>query len=164
MAKYLKVGTNHQTLVDDDDYEKLKHLRFHKYVSSHNGFIYPRESKTKRYIHRFILNDFDPKTTVDHINRDSLDNRKENLRICTTQQNCINRPAQRNNTTGFKGVFKREKPTPGYKDRWRACIRFNQKLIHLGTFNNPEDAAKAYNDKALELFREFAHLNVIKET
>ena len=77
---------------------------------------------------------------VDHINHDSLDNRKENLRICTIAQNNMNRPGpQKNCKSGVRGVIweKRWK-------RWQATIRVNRKQIYLGIFKELEAAKSAY--------------------
>jgi hypothetical protein len=97
-------------------------------------------------------------TDVDHINGIPTDNRKENLRICTHAQNTRNKHYNTRNLSGYKGVswHKREK-------KWRAQICYNQKVLFLGSFNNIHEAAKAYNQKAKELFKEFAYLNTIQE-
>ena len=65
-------------------------------------------------------------------------------------QNNANRPKQTNNTSGFKGVFKR-------RFKWVAQIRFMRKTIYIGIFDNPEQAHIAYKEKAKELFGEFSH-------
>lgn len=91
---------------------------------------------------------------VDHKNMDSLDNRRENLRVATQIENKRNGSLQRNSSSGFKGVHwhKRDK-------KWMASIRINRKLKHLGQFCSPEEAAKAYNVAAIDAFGEFARLN-----
>jgi hypothetical protein len=118
--------------------------------------------KGEKYIlARYIMNC--PKgMVVDHINGNRLDNRKSNLRICTQFQNTKNRFKSRSNKSGYKGVsfFKAKYPL---KKPWVAEIVYNYKRISLGYFYTKEDAAKAYNKKAIELFGEFAKLNVIKE-
>lgn len=91
---------------------------------------------------------------VDHINRDPLDNRKVNLRICTPKENARNRPAHRDGKTGWKGVSWR-------KDRakWRVnCLR-----REVGHFNCILDAATAYNFAAAELHGEFAVFNAVPQ-
>ena len=64
----------------------------------------------------------------------------------------------KNNTSGYKGVYFNKKA-----NKWMSYIRYNNKLINLGLFVNPIDAAIAYNNKALELFGEYARLNIIPE-
>jgi hypothetical protein len=81
-------------------------------------------------MHRVVVNA--PKgTVVDHINGDSLDNRKENLRICTNAENVRNSPKHSNNTSGYKGVIwaKREQ-------KWCAQIIVDGKLINLGYYSD----------------------------
>ena len=90
---------------------------------------------------------------VDHINGDTLDNRRSNLRLCTPQQNMWNRRVMHNTQTGFKGVArnKRSKLNP-----WKARIRVSGKLVHLGCFPTPEEAHEAYKQAAIKYFGEFA--------
>lgn len=105
------------------------------------------------YLHRLILGagagDF-----VDHINRDGLDCRRSNLRFATPQGNMANVARRRSNPCPFKGVRPR---CDGKK--WTARVQFNGRGIHLGSFDTAEDAARAYDAKAVELFGEFAGLN-----
>jgi len=91
---------------------------------------------------------------VDHKNGNGLDNQKNNLRNCTNQQNHMNRRPKKNCTSKFKGVCRFKKDL-----KWTAVIKFNRKQIYIGIFGNEEDAAKAYDKKAKELFGEFAYLN-----
>jgi len=93
--------------------------------------------------------------TVDHINGDSLDNRRSNLRIGTNAENIRNMRA-RGGTSKYKGVYLRP------DKRWRAHITFNYKKMNLGNHITEESAAIAYNAKATELFGEYARLNVIE--
>lgn len=93
---------------------------------------------------------------VDHINGDGLDNRRRNLRPATTAQNIANQRLHVNNTSGFKGVTRRG-------TLWRAYICPNRRTIWLGTFTTPEDAARAYDEAALEFFGEFARTNFPRE-
>lgn len=107
-------------------------------------------------LHRLILNAPRDKE-VDHINGDSLDNRKVNLRICTHAENLRNVKTR----CGKKGsVYKgvRVDNTCVHR-RWRAQATFNGKLIHIGHFATEEIAAEAYNRKAEELFGDFARVN-----
>ena len=108
--------------------------------------------------HRIIMGITDPKIQVDHINGNKLDNRKENLRLATNQQNNYNVGPQKNNKSGYKGVsWKKD------KNKWEAKIRNNNKLKFLGYFDDLVEAGRAYDRAALELFGEFAWTNFPRE-
>jgi hypothetical protein len=96
---------------------------------------------------------------VDHINRNGLDNRRSNLRPATHSQNSANAGRQTRSTSGFKGVHR----GPVRGKAWRAQIHTAGKKRHLGTFDDPEEAARAYDAAAVELFGEFARTNFPQE-
>ena len=103
-------------------------------------------------LHRFLMGE--PKgMCVDHINGDTLDNRRNNLRIVTAQQNCLNQHF-RKGTSVYKGVAwcKRE-------ERWDIRIMINGKSIFLGYDDDEKEAALVYDEKAFESFGEYAKLN-----
>lgn len=89
---------------------------------------------------------------VDHINGDPLDNRRENLRICTNQQNGWNARRRTPRKSPFKGVMP-------FQGRFYARIKVSGKLRHVGSFPTAEEAARAYDAAAKELFGEYAALN-----
>ncbi|GIZ51736.1 HNH endonuclease signature motif containing protein [Noviherbaspirillum aridicola] len=93
-----------------------------------------------------------PDMDVDHINRNKRDNRPENLRLATTAQNRANIGKQRNNSTGYKGVFLD-------KGKFRAKIKTNGTQRFLGSYGTAEAAAAAYDSAALAAFGEFAMTN-----
>ena len=88
---------------------------------------------------------------VDHINRDKKDNRIENLRKATFQQNSANSRIPSHNTSGYKGVCFDKK-----QNAFMSYITFNGKFKFLGYFKTPEEASDAYFKKAKEFFGEFA--------
>jgi AP2 domain/HNH endonuclease len=89
--------------------------------------------------------------TIDHRDGNVTNNRWNNLRRATWSENNANRCRSRNNTSGYKGVFRCRKT-----GKWRACICKNGQTIHLGAFTTPQAAHAAYVAAARKLFGEFA--------
>jgi hypothetical protein len=99
--------------------------------------------------------------TVDHINGNGFDCRRNNLRKATQEQNTRNRRASRSSTSKWLGVsWCNAHPKSRTKGAWVAQIRIDGQNRHLGRFDREEDAALAYNFAALEHFGEFARFNV----
>lgn len=126
--------------------------------SAGNGYAYckPPGSPlgTRIALHRFISGAKQGEC-VDHIDRNSLNNRSSNLRICSQADNTRNRKAPHTNTSGYKGVSRHSGT-----NRWQARIGIGgNKHKSLGSFATPEEAARAYNAAALERYGEFALLN-----
>ncbi len=93
--------------------------------------------------------------SVDHINHNSLDNRKSNLRECTQSQNLANSRMQSNNSSGFKGVSWDKN-----RNKYHAKISVFDKTVNLGRFKEAAEAAQAYDIAARKYFGEFAYTNV----
>lgn len=149
--KEIKLSKGFIALVDDEDFEWLNQWKW----SYHSGGYAVRMHLGHKmlFMHRFIMNV--PTTLeIDHINHNGIDNRKCNLRICTTSQNLHNTKIQRNNTSGYKGVSFNK-----LTNKWEAYIKINNKKIHLGLFNTSEDAARAYDAKTKNSFGKFALTN-----
>jgi hypothetical protein len=140
-----KNGLVTYALIDKED----AWINEHKWNYSDTG--YAQTGSHSQKMHRLIMK-VTKDQTIDHINGDKLDNRKSNLRLCTIADNNYNRGKQSNNTTGYKGVYRRG-------SKWVAKINKNRKQIHLGQFDSPKDAAKAYDSGALIHFGDFAKLN-----
>jgi hypothetical protein len=145
-------------IVDVADYERLSSFQWRaQFDRDTRGFYAVRgikeNGKNKAVLmHRVILG-AKPGETVDHIDRDTLDNRRANLRIVTKGQNSWNqRLLHAQNTSGFRGVC-------WSGTRWLAQITVNNRLYHLGCFDTPEAAAKAYDRAARELHQGFTPLN-----
>jgi hypothetical protein len=148
-------------LVDDADYEYLMQWKWY-FCKKKDGTGYARRkvysrisAKTYRWksywMHREIMKTPEGMDT-DHRDGNKLNNQKYNLRICTNSQNQSNKRTQRNNTSTFKGVWKSG-------NKWTASINVRKKRIHLGSYIDKSEAAKAYNAAALEHHGEFARLN-----
>jgi hypothetical protein len=143
-------------LVDDDDWEYLN--EFSWYIS-HTGYSYTgiwmkfKQTTKQVKMERFIMRV--PKGfIIDHINGNRCDNRKENLRLVTKQENNINRCKRSGCPTTYKGLTWIAK-----ERRWKVRVKLDGKEYYVGRFVNEIDAAHAYDFKALELFGEIARLN-----
>lgn len=106
-------------------------------------------------MHRLIMGLEDKKLVIDHINGNSLDNRKSNMRICDRGQNQWNSKKTSKATSPFKGVRK----TSGGK--FEARIKTRNITTNLGLFDNELDAARAYNKAARKQHGEYANINII---
>ena len=91
---------------------------------------------------------------IDYINRNRLDNRKENFRIVTQAENLKNKSKYKNNKTGFRGVSFCKR-----NNVYRAYVSKNGKKIMLGSFSDPVEAAKAYDIEAKRILGKYAELN-----
>lgn len=158
--KQIKLTQGKFALVDDSDYEKLDKYKWYALRNCRGVFRAVRGfccSETKKirsiYMHRQIMSALKG-MDVDHINHNTLDNQKHNLRICTRSQNMKNGLSHKDSSSQFKGVFWHSKA-----QKWEATIWENKKHFYLGCFDNEIEAAKAYDRKAKELFGEFANLN-----
>jgi hypothetical protein len=100
-------------------------------------------------MHRYLMGE--PPEDIDHWSRDSLDNRRKNLRKATTSQNGANSKS-RGGASRFKGVYN----SRGY---WFAALRKNYKTINLGRFDTEKEAALAHDEAARRLHGEFARVN-----
>jgi len=136
------------TVVDADDFELIKK---HKWCLAHDRYVCTTVNKKKTYLSRYLMNPADG-VEIDHKDRDPLNNRRSNLRIATSSQNSAN--TDRKNASGFRGVHWNENNL-----NWRSRIQHEGDIYEIGSFSNKEDAALAYNEKAYELFGEFAILN-----
>jgi hypothetical protein len=141
-------------IVDQDDYQKLAGYPWQLYENK-SGNLYAIRFDNGRFIkmHRVIMNAPAGKI-VDHRNHEGLDNTKRNLRFATISQNNCNVKITKNCSSKYKGVCRRKG-----RNKWHACISYNCKKIHLGYFDNEEDAARAYDEAAKIYHGEFAVLN-----
>lgn len=158
--KQIDVGRGLYALVDDCDYSELCKYRWHT-LKHRTGKFYAMASIGGKTVlmHRLIMKARAFSEKVDHLDGNSLNNTRGNLRIATNAENMRNRGVAGHNKTGFKGVLKRsDRRTKTYK----AQIGVNGKTIYIGHFDTAKQAAIAYNEKAKELHGEFARLNQVE--
>jgi hypothetical protein len=140
-------------IVDAEDFARLMEINWYAHWCKETKTFYADGRINGKYVsmHSVIMGGIG----YDHKNRDTLDNRKENLRKCTRAQNMQNRTKFSRNTTGFKGVYKTYK--------WfQAKIGWQCKMHNIGLFKTAEAAALAYDFAARKLHGQFAILNILK--
>jgi len=139
-------NTNEPFYFDLEDYDRIKDYCWSK---GNFGYIITAIHKNIILMHRLIMNC--PKDMeVDHIYHVNHDNRKSELRIVTRSQNQMNRKIFKNNTSGVKGVNWEK-----FANKWRAQIKIKYNKIHLGLFDNFEDAVKARKEAEVKYFGEY---------
>jgi hypothetical protein len=153
--RYIALTKGKFATVDAADYEWLSQFRWHA-TGVHGRFYAATVIDGKSIsMHRMIMNP-PPGKVTDHIDGHGLNNSRANMRNCTPEQNRYNvRPKRK--ASRFIGVFRRG-------DKWFAKITHRRKCHFLGPFENEVEAAKARDQKAMELFGEFAWLNFPPET
>jgi len=133
-------------LIDVEDVDKIKHM---KWGSTGRGYTTCYSPKV--FLHRYLLDAPEDKS-VDHINGHPLDNRKQNLRLASHQENLCNRTSlSSNNTSGVTGVYWRSD-----RNKWVAQIAVNYKNINLGSFHSFEDAVAVRRQAEKDYFGDFA--------
>ena len=154
--KIVKLTNGKDCLVDDEDFEELNSFTWYEgtggYAKRHkriNGKL------TTIIMHRFISKCPENKI-IDHINQNTLDNRKSNLRIADKSKNSMNRGKQKNNSSGYKGVYYDKR-----HNHYDSYITCNKKRTYLGSFKTAIEAAKAYNEAALIMHGKFSCLNEV---
>lgn len=129
------------------DIEDLEMVSSHRWIIDSVGYPSTAENGRSKRLHRILLDRKLAKgLVVDHINRDKLDNRKANLRVCTQKDNMRNASIACNNKSGVTGVFFDKKV-----NRWRAQVYIKGKTKHVGIFDDFEEAVKARKDAEKKL-------------
>ena len=149
--KYNKIKC--YTIIDKNDIEKVNKYTFRL---QGRGYIKAKINNKDIYLHRYLMDEWDPKIIIDHKNNNPLDNRKRNLRRVTIRQNAFNRTKPRGSSSKYKGVSFNKTAK-----KWVCYIKKDGIKISLGTFDTEEDAAKVYNKNAKQMFGKYSKLNVI---
>ncbi len=137
--------------IDYEDFNKIKNYCW----NVHDGYLVANglDGKKELRIHRLIMGlEYGNKLKVDHINHNTLDNRRCNLRITTNQENCFNHKAHSNNTSGYSGV--------GYRkeiDKWRVRIYVDGKCICLGNYDTKEEAIQKRLEAEKKYYGEYQY-------
>ena len=145
--KKIKLTRGKYTIVDSDDYDYLNQWKWYVQVHRNKYYYAMRRNGDKRMRMHRVVNDTPKGMDTDHINHNTLDNRKSNLRTVTGSQNQMNRVLHKNNTSGHMGVS-------WYKNtqQWVSHIAKDKIKYTLGYFDNIEDAIRARKVAEMEMF------------
>ncbi len=144
-------NTGAEFFIDYKDYHTVCQYTWNQKT---NGYIWAEHNHKKIYLHRLILNLCKRNVYADHINHNTCDNRRENLRPATNSQNQMNRDKPKQNTSGVKGVYWHKN-----KQKWQANIQVDNKLLYLGIFPSKQDAIKARKDAEKKYFNQYNYNN-----
>ena len=142
-------------VVDDEDADIARAFAWRS-LEPHAGYQYvvaKDSTGSTVYLHRLVAR-ATRGTCVDHIDGDTLNNRRANLRVCTHAENMRNRRRSHASKFPYKGISQRRPGGP-----FRAVIRCNGRVFRFGPFKTAKDAAIAYDEAAIRLHGDFARLN-----
>ena len=148
MTKAYKDGI--EFIVDYDDF--VNHVMGYSFRVNTKGYVVyysVKDGLHSKYLHRMIMGE-PQDMMIDHIDHNPLNNCRSNLRIVTLQQNNMNTSKQKNNQSGVIGVHWDKK-----REKWKAEIKLNNKMVHLGRFDNFEDACKARKEGEIKYYGEY---------
>lgn len=147
--------STYMALVDDEDYGKVCSFKWRLDPEGYAVCTAKLEDgsnkRTTYRMHRMVMNN-PTGWEVDHVSRNRLDNRKANLRLCTSSQNKANQSIRQDNKSGSKGVS-----WNSASSKWVAKIYVNKKCIFLGRFSNKTEGIEAYNQAQKKYYGEFAN-------
>ncbi len=157
--KQIRLTKGKHALVDDEDFDRINQFKWcasksnaHREIYYAVRGTYTKEKVISRSMHREILGLTDGKIEVDHIDGNGLNNQRVNLRLSDSRHNSFNRGANRNNTSGIKGVSWNKEMS-----KWVAQITIDGRQTYLGLFDDKHEAGEAYLQAAIKHHGEFAH-------
>lgn len=158
-AEYLigYTSSGKKFILDKSDYNLVKDYCW--YISNQGYVVTSATDNTGKRIrmHRLLFNNCDG-MEIDHINHDTTDNRRSNLRIVNRSQNNTNKGLRKHNTSGCTGVSWHSK-----REQWYSRINVNKKTIFLGWFNDYDEAVKARKEAEEKYFGEYSYDNSINK-
>lgn len=153
--KLIALTHSKTAIIDATDYKSVNEVHWHSFWNKCTRSYYARASCAGVLkgvlMHRYILGVSDPKIEVDHLNGNTLDNRRENLRIATREQNRQNRGPYKNTKSGYAGVFWHKRD-----ERWSVYINANGTRIHCGYFKELQAAIERRKAAEIEFHGNFA--------
>jgi len=166
--KYLELTRGYRAKVDDEDYRRLVRWKWRANLSG-GGWVYavrsvkgPDGRVKNRMLHYEVLGLESPLSggrVVDHVNHESLDCRKANLRVCTVQQNRWNtRAVRKKSSSRYKGVTWQPAKRP-FRGGWQVTITCGGERRYVGFFGREYEAVVAYNRAAARLFGKYGYVN-----
>lgn len=159
MNSIYKLVDNKRVYLNKEDLSIFNQYDWHLINKKGTYYVASQNNKGKTiYLARLIMK-AEKGTLVDHKNGDTLDNTRENLRLCTKTQNAQNMKPNKNTTSKYKGVC-----WDKFRQKWRVNIKVNNKQTFLGRFDCENEAAIQYNKYATLYYGEFARLNKVEES
>jgi hypothetical protein len=159
MTRKIELTRGFEAIIDDEDFERVSKYKWRANVTSWGTYAVTWMRIEGRgqhvYLQRFLLG-LPRDKLITFANGDKLDNRRINLKYTTRSKSQMGRPRRSNNRTGFKGVSFNKAA-----EKYKSYIKKDGKLHYLGLHATAKEAAAAYNEKAKELYGEFAGLNKI---
>ena len=137
---------------DRDDIRKVVkhtwHVNSNGYVTTNVSIGHKKQKVVS--LHRYIMDEHNPTVFIDHINGNTLDNRKSNLRRVNSAQNSQNHKKLKTNTSGTTGVYWHKN-----KNKWESCISVDGKNVYLGLFDSKEEAIEARKEAEEKYYGEY---------